>query len=66
MVVISLFNQVVDELTAKYHLTPGPDLYQHFLDHPEDLVDQLHQNASGIRAINRLWAEAVDSLYPAN
>jgi lysophospholipase L1-like esterase len=60
---VPLYNEKVDELTRRNGLTPGPDLYQWFLDHPEQLSDGLHPTVEGARAINRLWAEAVESAY---
>lgn len=61
---IPSFNRVIDGLRAEHGLTAGPDLYAWFLAHPEALRDHLHPNDAGIVAINRLWAEAVDGLYP--
>ena len=57
------FNAAIDGIAKKNGLTPGPDLYAHFKAHPEELEDGLHPNDAGIVSINRLWAEAVDSLY---
>jgi acyl-CoA thioesterase I len=45
-------------------LIPGPDLYAWFLAHPEQLRDGLHPTDAGIVAINRLWASAMERLYP--
>ncbi len=60
---IPKFNEVVDALTRKHGLVPGPDLYAHFKAHPEELSDGLHPNSVGIKSINRLWAEAAAPLY---
>lgn len=57
------YNQVIDDVTAKNGLTPGPDLYSHFKAHPDQLSDGIHPNDAGIVSINRLWAESVDGLY---
>jgi lysophospholipase L1-like esterase len=57
------YNHVLDALTRENHLLPGPDLYGWFLGHPEQLTDNVHPGPDGRAAINRLWAEAVDSLY---
>lgn len=60
---IPKFNEVVDALTKKHNLTPGPDLYAWFKAHPDELEDKLHPNDKGVVSINRLWAQAVDGLY---
>ena len=57
------FNEAIDAVTKKNGLTPGPDLYAHFKAHVEELEDGLHPNDKGTVSINRLWAEAVESLY---
>jgi lysophospholipase L1-like esterase len=61
---IPRFNDVIDALVAQNGLRPGPDLYAWFVAHPEELRDQIHPTDAGIVSINRLWAEAVDGLYP--
>jgi acyl-CoA thioesterase-1 len=61
---IPMFNLVIDELTMANGLIPGPDLYAWFLAHPEQLRDGLHPTDAGIVAINRLWASAMERLYP--
>jgi lysophospholipase L1-like esterase len=61
---IPRFNDVIDELRRARSLPAGPDLYAWFQAHPEELRDGLHPDDRGIGSINRLWAEAVDSLYP--
>lgn len=58
------FNAVVDELARANALPRGPDLYAWFAQHPEELRDGIHPTGDGIASINRLWAEAVDALYP--
>ncbi len=60
---IPKFNEVIDALTKKHGLTPGPDLYAHFKAHVDELEDGLHPNEKGATSINRLWAAAMDSLY---
>jgi hypothetical protein len=62
--VIPAFNRVLDDVRRRNGLTAGPDLYRWFLDHPEQLRDGVHSDERGIVAINLLWAEAVDGLYP--
>jgi acyl-CoA thioesterase I len=57
------FNAVIDAVTKKNALTPGPDLYAHFKAHVDELEDGLHPNTKGAVSINRLWAAAVDGLY---
>jgi acyl-CoA thioesterase-1 len=61
---IPLFNGVIDDLQSFYALPRGPNLYAWFQAHPEELDDGVHPNDRGISSINRLWAEAVDPLYP--
>lgn len=58
------FNRVIEELRSIYGLPRGPDLYAWFLAHPDQLRDGVHPTDQGVVAINRLWAEAVDPLYP--
>jgi acyl-CoA thioesterase I len=57
------FNDVIDQMTKRHGLTPGPDLYSHFKAHVDELEDGLHPNEKGAVSINRLWAAAVDGLY---
>ena len=55
---------VIDDLTKKNKLVPGPDLYNWFLKHPEELKeDGIHPSRQGGATIQRLWAEAVYMLY---
>lgn len=61
---IPRFNAAIDEVRRERGLAAGPDLYAWFAAHPDELADGLHPNERGIASINRLWAEAVDSLYP--
>ena len=61
---IPKFNRVLDDLRAANALPAGPDLYSWFATHPEELRDGVHPNDRGIVSTNRLWAEAVDALYP--
>ncbi len=60
---VQAYNQVVDQLTEQHGLLRGPDLYAWFREHPEQLSDEVHPAPEGRVAINRLWAEAMDSLY---
>jgi lysophospholipase L1-like esterase len=60
---IPAFNAVIDELTRANALPRGPDLYAWFAQHPDELRDGIHPTEGGIASINRLWAEAMDSLY---
>lgn len=57
------FNKVIAAVEASYCLPRGPDLYSWFHAHPNQLQDKLHPTDEGMRAINRLWAEAVEPLY---
>jgi acyl-CoA thioesterase-1 len=61
---VPAFNAVIDDLTRANALPRGPDLYAWFALHPEELRDGIHPTDEGIASINRLWAEAVDGLYP--
>ena len=58
------FNLVIEELRDLHGLPRGPDLYAWFLAHPDELRDGLHPNDRGVASMNRLWADAVDALYP--
>ncbi|HSQ66391.1 MAG TPA: GDSL-type esterase/lipase family protein [Polyangiaceae bacterium] len=58
------FNRVIEELRDQRGLPRGPDLYAWFLAHPDELRDGLHPNERGAASMNRLWADAVDALYP--
>ncbi len=59
-----MYLKVIDELTEKRHLIPGPDLYTWFLQHPDELSDDgIMPSARGGASIQRLWAEAVYKLY---
>jgi lysophospholipase L1-like esterase len=57
-------NRAIDALAAAHALLPGPDLDGWFRARPERLEDGLHPDAEGSLAMIRLWAEAVDPLYP--
>jgi hypothetical protein len=70
------YNVVVDELVASNQLIVGPDLFAHFMDHPEEFTcppcgtgaaratDNLHPNDVGLTAMNQLWTQAMRPLYP--
>jgi acyl-CoA thioesterase I len=68
------YNAIVDALVASNQLIPGPDLYAHFTDHPEEFTcppcgsgratDNLHPNDVGLAAMNQLWTDAARGLYP--
>lgn len=61
---IPQLNQKIDELVASNGLTPGPDFYSWFANHPSQIgADGIHPNSAGAVAMNRLWAEAVAVLY---
>jgi lysophospholipase L1-like esterase len=64
---VERFNEVVERVRAKHGLPCGPDPYAWFRQHPERLSsDGVHPSSAGYTQMNRLWAEAVDVLYPAN
>ncbi|MGA8891278.1 MAG: GDSL-type esterase/lipase family protein, partial [Anaeromyxobacteraceae bacterium] len=56
-------NEVVDDVTRKLGLLPGPDLYAWFKVHPEHLEDGLHPDDAGSIEMIRRWAEAAGPLY---
>jgi lysophospholipase L1-like esterase len=60
---IPRFNDVIADLRVAHSLPKGPDLYAWFAAHPEELRDGLHPNDRGVGSINRLWADAVETLY---
>ncbi|MBQ0030751.1 MAG: T9SS type A sorting domain-containing protein [Bacteroidales bacterium] len=62
----SKFLDVIDELTAKNNLYPGPDLFGFFVEHPELIgADGVHPNGEtgGGQAMHHLWADALLPLY---
>ena len=62
---IPSFNRVIEDIRLDNALPKGPDLYAWFSSHPDELrSDGLHPNDKGAKSMNRLWADAVDSLYP--
>ncbi len=56
-------NAVVDEVTVRFGLVPGPDLYSWFEQHPGQLPDGLHPDDEGSREAIRRWAAAAEPLY---
>ncbi|MCL2179156.1 MAG: SGNH/GDSL hydrolase family protein [Proteobacteria bacterium] len=61
---IPVFNKAIGELTKKYKLPKGPDLYTHFKSHPNQLADGLHPTDEGVKALQSLWAEVALTLEP--
>jgi len=59
------FNKVIDEIIEQTGALPGPDLYTYFSMHCEQFPrnDGLHPSAEGYQAMNRLWAEAMATIY---
>jgi acyl-CoA thioesterase-1 len=66
------YNAVVDALVASNNLIAGPDLFAHFMAHPEEFTcppcggratDMLHPNDTGLAAMNQLWTESARPLY---
>ncbi len=57
-------NAVLERVAASRGLLLGPDLYAWFRARPGQLADGLHPDAEGSVEMNRLWAEAVEPLYP--
>lgn len=57
----------IDELTEKNGLPKGPDFFDYFSKHPEELStsDGVHPAETGAQSMHRLWAEAVAPLYEA-
>jgi lysophospholipase L1-like esterase len=59
-------NAVVDAVTARYRLPPGPDLYAVFQQHAGDYYDvggdQIHPNKVGCTAWQQAWAETLAPL----
>ena len=61
---VQRLNGVIDQLTARNGLRPGPDLYAWFKDHPQELAaDGIHPATAGSVSINRLWYEALRARY---
>ncbi len=62
---VASFNRVIEDLRTGSGLPAGPDLYAWFFAHPDELRDDgIHPNDRGIISMNRLWADAVEPLYP--
>ena len=60
------FLKAIDDLTAQNKLIPGPDFYNWFLAHPEQIVGDpagVHPNAKGAASIQQLWAQKMAPLY---
>jgi hypothetical protein len=57
-------NAVVDEVTARFGLLPGPDLYGYFRSHRDRLKDGLHPDDAGALEVIRRWTAAAAPLYP--
>lgn len=57
----------IDELTEKNNLPKGPDFFDYFSKHPEELStsDGVHPAKKGAASMHRLWAEAMAPLYEA-
>jgi hypothetical protein len=58
------FENAIDSLTKQNKLIAGPDLYSYFMANTsQHISDGIHPNADGAAAIQRLWAQKMDSLY---
>lgn len=62
--VIPVYNAAVDRVIADTGAHAGPDLYTYFHDHPDQLADDIHPDADGGAAMNRLWSEVALRFYP--
>ncbi len=60
---VEAFNRAIDEVEARHQLVPGPDLFAWFEAHPDQLGSDGRPTPEGQKAIERLWAEALDVLY---
>ena len=61
---IPSLNEKIDEVAAANGLLPGPDLYTWFSNTPGQIgPDGIHPTDAGAVSMNRLWAQAVSSLY---
>ncbi|HLK92306.1 MAG TPA: GDSL-type esterase/lipase family protein [Polyangia bacterium] len=70
---IPQYNAVIDMLTAKNGLLPGPDLYTFFMQNASTdftcgcsggrTTDNLHPNEVGLQAMNTLWANQMWPIY---
>lgn len=61
------FLDAIDELAEENNLPKGPDFFDYFGKHPEELsgLDGVHPNELGAASMHRLWAEAMAPLYEA-
>jgi acyl-CoA thioesterase-1 len=60
---VEVFNRAIEEVEARHQLVAGPDLCAWFAAHPEQLGDDRRPTPEGRRAIERLWADALDVFY---
>lgn len=64
------FNQIIDQINAKYKLLPGPDLWTWFQEHSNEInppdSDGVHPSyKGGYGSMVRLWVQTVLPLYAA-
>lgn len=62
--VIPVYNAQVDRVVREAEILAGPDLYEYFRDHPDQLADDVHPDPIGGRAMDRLWSETALRAYP--
>ena len=58
------FNAVIDDLTRTNQLQVGPDFTTYFKQHTDQLMDNVHPDPEGRKAMNQLWADAMRVVYP--
>ena len=58
------FNAVIDDLTRTNQLQVGPDFTTYFKAHTDQLMDNVHPDPDGRKAMNQLWADAMRVVYP--
>ena len=61
---LDTFNAVIDDLTRTNQLQVGPDFTTYFKAHTEQLMDKVHPDPDGRKAMNQLWADAMRVVYP--
>lgn len=53
---IQKYNIAIDELTIQHELPASPpDFYNHFLNNPSELIDDVHPNGIGYGSMAKMW-----------
>lgn len=58
------YNTILTNLASLNDIPVGPDLYNWFLTHPEELAPDAHPNDTGRRSVQRLWGDSMHIIVP--